>query len=389
MELMSITPGKHLCLILLVALACLGVSTCGNTPEFYVTRLEVRQLNWDSLSVSIDFEESVRLGAVQPVNPEIVWTTVFNAAFDTLYHGSDSVIPVRDVDLGDRESILVEVCGSRADRTACEQRTLSASPKRMEAQTELDFPLNEAYDRGLFRMGYRLERQIFGSDSWESFIRRVRPDTYLLAYVEGHEKDAMRIPVRRSNNRLSLSRFAHYRDFRFHIKSRMMDADSASVVFDTYARLGTDPVRISTDRVVLRPKTQEERRSELTELVELTGTRILNEMKGFLGVRTAYVFINEWSYQPLDKTYSSEIELHWRSGFRGEWFDMIGLLTVKSDGTAGRYEWLQGSTSAEDRWNSKMDSTVIYLDALRPGVGLRPPLESESKDERGSVRRMP
>lgn len=386
---MAVALGKHLVLILLVALACLGVSTCGNTPDFYVIRLEVRQLNWDSLDVSISFEESVRLGAIQPVIPETIWTTVFNAAFDTLYHGSDPVISVRDVDLGDRESMLVEVCGSTANRTACEQRTISASPKRMVAQTELEFPLNEAYDRGSFRMGYRLERQIFGSDNWESFVRRVRPDTYLLAYVEGYAKDAMRIPVRRSSTRLNLSRFAHYRDFRFHIKSRMMDADSASVVFDTYARLGTDPVRISTDRVVLRPKTQEERRSELTDLVELAGTRILGEMKDFFGVRTAYVFINEWSYQPLDKIYSSEIELHWRSGFRGEWFDMIGLLTVKSDGTAGRYEWLQGSTSAESRWNSRMDSTVIFLEALRPGVGLRPPLESDSEDDRESMRRMP
>jgi len=116
------------------------------------------------------------------------------------------------------------------------------------------------------------------------------------------------------------------------------------------------------------------------------GNRILDELKGFFGIRTAYVFINDWSYQPLDKTYSAEIELHWKSGFRGEWFDMIGRLGVKADGTAGQYEWLQGSSSAERRWFSRTDSTVLFLDSLRPDAGLRPPLESDAVDERRSFR---
>ena len=365
---------------MLLGTAVLGISACESEPEFFVSEMEIRQLSWDSLSVRIKFEESTRLGAPETVSPDSSWSTVFSSSFDTLYHGAESIIVIRDEELEDRETILIETCGTVGSMTACEQRMATASPKKMEAETDLDFPQSEAFDRGTYRFDYRLKRKVFGSESWEYIRRRVRPETYLLAYVENHEADAIRLPVRRTRNRFNLARFGHYRDFRFHIKSRLMDADSASVVFDLYTRLGTDAVKVAENRVVLRQKSEEERRSELAQLVELAGNRILDQLKGFVGLRLAYVFINDWSYRPLEKTYSSEIELHWKSGFRGEWFDMIGHLTVKADGTAGQYEWLQGSTSAERRWFSSMDSTVIFLDALWPDVGLRPRLESDEKE---------
>jgi len=46
-----------------------------------------------------------------------------------------------------------------------------------------------------------------------------------------------------------------------------MDSDSALVVFGLYTRLGADPVKVNENRVVLRQKTHEERRTELAELV--------------------------------------------------------------------------------------------------------------------------
>ena len=155
----------------------------------------------------------------------------------------------------------------------------------------------------------------------------------------------------------------------------MMDSDSAAVQFDLYARLGVEPVRVASERVVLRSKSEEQRRAELHELVERAGSQILDRMKGLFGLRRAYVFINDWSYQPLDRVYTAEIELHWQSGLRGEWFDLIGELSARSNGMAAKFEWIQGSTSAADRCVSRMDSSSVVLDPLFPNAELRPPSE--------------
>ncbi len=346
---------------------------CSDSPGFVVDRIDVQQSGWDSLTVQYVFEERASIGSTKIVFPDEVETTVFNASYDTLYHGSNRVIGIPDKELGDREAILVEVCGILNARSACEQRTISASPKKMEPSTQLIFPLGEAFDRGSFRMDYRLFRQVYGSEEWELIRRRIRPETFILAYADFSPGDAVKIPIRRSRNRFNLSRLAKYRDFRYQIKSQLMDADSVSVSFDLYVRLAKDPKRIASDHIVLRAKSTEERRAELHELVELAGSQILDRLKSLLGLRSAYVFVNDWSYQPLDKIYTAEIELHWQGGFRREWFDMIGLLSVRSNGTAAQYEWIQGSTSAARRWVSRMDSTTIVLDNLRPNAELRPP----------------
>ncbi|GMQ80687.1 MAG: hypothetical protein BMS9Abin05_0115 [Rhodothermia bacterium] len=346
---------------------------CGDSPEFVVDRIDIRQTGWDTLTVQFAFEERASIGSTKSVVPDDVRTTVFSASYDTLYRGSDNVISIPDEELGDQEAILVEVCGVLKERSACEQRTVMASPKKIEPTTQLEFPLSDAYDRGSFRLDYRLFRQIFGSDEWESIRRRVRPETFILAYADASPEDAVKIPVRRARNRFNLSRYDKYRDFRYQIKSQLMDADSASVSFDLYVRLASEPERIASEHVVLRAKSPEERRAELNNLVELAGSQILDRLKSFLGLRSAYVFVNEWSYQPLDKIYTAEIELHWQGGFRREWFDMIGLLTVRANGTAAQYEWIQGSTSAARRWVSRMDSTTVVLENLRPNAELRPP----------------
>jgi hypothetical protein len=269
----------------------------------------------------------------------------------------------------------VEICGTYSQRRACEQQSVTASPKRLEPDVDLSYPESEAYDRGTYNLDYHLSRQVFDGEEWEPIDRRVRPETYLLAYVEDQAREAVKIPVRRTRNRFNLTRFAHYRDLRYEIKSRMMDADSATVHFDLYSRLGVEPERIATTNVVLRAKSEEQRKAELYDLVERAGGRVLDRMKGFFGLRKAYVFINDWSYQPLDKVYQAEIELHWQSGLRGEWYDMIGNLTVRTNGTAAQLEWVQGSTAAARRWVSQIDSSVVVLDPLYPEVPLRPPEE--------------
>jgi len=352
--------------------------SCTNSPDFHVSSVHVRQTAWDSVKVTVLFEESDLFGKRTPIVPDESWITIYNASYDTLFVGSESWLPLPDIELGDNEEILIEGCGLSNSRRACEQRSIRASPKKMEVSSAITFPVNEAYDRGTYRFDYTIFRQNYGGESWTRIRPQNQPETYLKAFVRGHASDAVEIPVRRTRNRFNISRFSHYRDFRFHIRSSMMDSDSAQVDFALYSLLGEEPALISQDSVVIRPKSQAERLDELAQLVELAGGDILGRLKGFFGLKKAYVFINDWSYQPLTKLYVAEIELHWQSGYQSEWYDMVGTLRIKSDGTAGQYEWQQGSRTAERRWFSEIDGRTIQFDSLRSDVGKRPRLDSET-----------
>lgn len=382
-ELMKQNVCKSPLAVLLAALLLSNITGCESRPDFHVSLVDLKQTSWESVEVSLFFEESDLFGNRVSVIPDESWITMFNSAYDTLYAGSDRVIPIPDIDLADREEILIEGCGVSNSRRACEQRSLRASPKRMEVDSAIEYPVNDAYDRGTYRFDYTMYRQKFAAEEWISIRPRNPPETFLKSYIRGDPSDAVEFPVRRSRNRFTLTGKPNYRDFRFNLRSHMMDSDSVQVNFDLFALLGRDPIRVSSDSVVIRPKSQAERLSELALLVELAGGDILDRLQGFFGLKKAYVFINDWSYQSLTKMYVAEIELHWQSGFQSEWFDITGTLQIKSDGTAGQYEWQQGSRTAERRWFSRIDGTVIRFDSLRSDVGLRPRLDSDT----GTARR--
>ena len=361
-----------------LVLVCVLATGCSSGPDFHVSSVDLYRTSWDTLSVILSFEESDFFGKRTAVAPESTWISVFDARYDTLYSGVGANIPIPDIELGDQEEILIEGCGMLGSRRACEQKSLFASPKRMDAQSSVSFPENDAYDRGTYRFDYELLRKNFNGETW-SRIRPIRqPETFLKAYVYGFSGDAVTIPVRRSRNRFNIARVEKYRDFRYNINSGMMDTDSAQVHFELYALLSDEPVITSADTVVVRARSQQERLDDLALLVELAGGDILTRLGGFYGLRKAYVFINEWSYQALTKMYTAEIELHWQSGFQSEWYDMIGMLLIKSDGTRGQLDWVQGSRSAERKWFSQINGSTVRFDSLRSDIGMRPRLDSGS-----------
>ena len=356
----------------------LFLTACNRGPDFHVSAVELYQTSWDTISVSLSFEESDAIGKRVPVVPESTWVSVFGAEYDTLYTGSGSIIGIPDIELGDQEEILIEGCGLLNARRACEQKSVFASPKRMEATSSVSFPENDAFDRGTYRFDYELFRKNFRRETWSLIRPNRQPGTFVKTFVNGFAADALEIPVRRSRNRFIVTRFDKYRDFRFNINSRLMDTDSAQVHFELYALLSDEPVRTSSDTVVVRARSQQERLDDLALLVELAGGDILTRLGGFFGLRRAYVFINDWSYQALTKMYTAEIEMHWQSSFQSEWFDMIGSLQIKSDGTRGQFEWLQGSQTAERKWFSELKGSTIRFDSLRSDIGLRPRIDTGS-----------
>lgn len=369
-------------LCLAAATVVVLLSGCRRSGDFHVDALDVERLGWDSVRTSVTFVHDPMMGGSRPVDPDTVIAHVFSLEFDTLFAGRPGVIPVPDEQLGDEERVLVEVCGSYRAYTACEQYSLAASPKRATASLDIDYPVEPGdIERGDYDLSYSIERRSFDGDDWIRISPAEGTATYLEAYLENGESGHVRIPVDRPQSGFRMNRYTHYRDFRFEINSALMDTDSAAVIFDLYTALGPAPMHLASRRVVVRRKSEAERRQEVGFLTELAAGQVLDRLKRFFGLRQAYVFINDWSYVALDRIYRIETELHWQDAFRGNWSDLTGELVIRSDGTMGTFRYLRGSESAESRWESRIDSTLIRLDPV-----LEEP-HAPTEDEEDHVRR--
>jgi len=365
--------------LLIVALVCF--TGCDNASHFYVGSLEVNRSGWDSLFVRSEFVSDPKLGVGTSVFPDVISFTVFDAAYDTLYTGDSGAISISDKDLGNSERLLVEVCGYFQQRTACDQRAFTASPKRALAQYEVLYPEDSTgFERGRIETSVSFERQISSSTEWESIRPSSRKELFVEVYEEANPASSVRIPVGRSNLRFIMSRYAGYRDLRFNIQSSMMDADTAAVHFDLYVRLGDDPMLVESETVVLRQKTERERQAEVRLIVERAGSQVLERVSGFFGVRRAYVFVNDWTYESLDRAYKADFEIHWQDSFRGEWSDMTGEVHVRVDGTLGTYTMRRASERAEDRWLARVGQATFELQPLFPELVIEAPVEEETKE---------
>ncbi|NNF02914.1 MAG: hypothetical protein HKN17_00500 [Rhodothermales bacterium] len=372
-------PGSVLLTVGLLIAALL--SGCGPSGDFHVDTLEVDRLGWDSLRTAVSFVHDPAVGGPRSVAPDMVIAHLFNLRYDTLYAGPPGVIPVPDEELGDEERVLVEICGTFRKHTACEQYSFASSPKRSAARLEVEYPLEPGViERGNYELSYSVERQEFEGEEWAPIDVSGRLTTWLEAYLENGESGHVRIPVERRRSRFSMDRTEHYRDFRFDVNSALMDTDSAAVIFDLFADLGPSPMHLASRRIVVRRKSEAERREEVGYLTELAAVQVLDRLKRFFGLRSAYVFINDWSYVALDRVYRVEMELHWQDAFRGDWSDLTGELVMRSDGRDGTFRYLRGSDSAERRWSSRIDSTIIRLDPVF--LDNRPPTDEEENVQR-------
>lgn len=356
-------------IVLLVLAVSLFATACDSRPDLLIRDTRVHRISWDSLSVAADFEYRPLVGSTRVIRADSAVVTLYRATYDTLYVGTPGIVVIDDSRLLSRERILVEVCGFVGSETACDQKAVAASPKRVVPQTTISYPLEgDPFARGTADVDYAIQRHVFGVDDplWEPITRSVRIETILEIHVAGVDMEPVRVPVQRGRTRLQLNRKDHFRDLRFGIQSQVLDADSAIVLFDLMARIGGEPERVGRDSVVVRTRSVEERRAELVVLVEAAGGHVLDELRGTFGLRRAYVFINDWSYQALERTFVADFELHWQEGFRSRWADLTARLSIRFDGTQGRVVLLRASDVAQERWDRKMDGPVFVLDALYP-----------------------
>src|SRR5690606_36447320 len=133
--------------VLLVGVVIL-LAGCSREP-YVITHLDVLHEGWDTLNVRIAFAEQKHLGGNQRATPDTATALVFDASYDTLDAGPLAPIPIPDRQLGDRENLMVEVCGFFGDQTVCEQRSIASSPKRLRVASDISYPADPAYTKGI------------------------------------------------------------------------------------------------------------------------------------------------------------------------------------------------------------------------------------------------
>ncbi len=346
--------------------AVVALSACGSRTGVVVTGFEVARTSWDTLRVHVAFGARRLFGDPRPIRPDETTIHVFDAAFDTLYAGTDPVLPIPDADLGSEERLLVEVCGAFGAHRVCEQRALRASPKRVLAEPDIEYPVDERYERGRFRFGFAVERQRFGEQTWEPVARRRPVEGFMLAYVDTEVGAPVRVPFSRNRGRFDLASLDHYRDFKYALQTELFDGREAAVRFDVYADLmGADQPLTSVEKRIVQ-KTNEERMAEVAAFVREAGARVLERLGLDPGRRRVYVFVDDWTYDPGARVYTVTVELHWASGFFSRrWHELDGRLVVNEDGSEARFERTRAKDDAERRWRERIPADTLRIPKLR------------------------
>lgn len=337
----------------------------GRFARIEAREVRVERSSWDTLSVQATFIRDPFIGTAQPIPADSLRVTVFRADYDTLYHGTPGTIFVADEQLFSDERLLVEVCGAWQRRTACDQVGIRASHKRAQLQSQVDFPLASGeFGIARYRFEWQRERQGYADSVWSTLPTRVTPDARLRVYVPGASSAVVEVPVQPGTHRLDMRRRPGFRDFRYDIQSALLDKDSTVVFFDLYGRIAPQRTLLARDSVMVRARTLQERKEELVWLVEQAGNVLLEELQGRLAFRRAFVFINEWSYASLERTYDAEVELQWQDGFRQQWSDVTLRLSVRFDGSRGVARLVRASSRAHDKWFSAWPDSTVFLEAL-------------------------
>ncbi len=367
-----------LCLGLLVAVGCEG------EPTYVVDYLVLNHTGWDTLTVEVAFSRRRPLRRSEPLQPRALSVYLFNAAYDTLYAGDGRAVPIADATLGDRERLMVEVCGTFDVVSVCEQQGVTASPKRLRLDHDIRFPEDTAFERGSYDLHFVVERQDYETGIWEPLGQPDRVQGYLLAYVGDQNQEAVKVPFSRRRGRFSLKGRPHYDDFEYHLKSMLMDAPEAPVRFDVYAELNGQPaLRLASVEKRVQTKTEEERILEVRHFAEQAAEQILDRLDMDHRDRWVRAYVDEWIFQPLTKTYLIELEIVWRRGrlVFERTYELEGVLEVGENGANARFLFQDANGRAARRWASRVRGDRLSLGTLAPYV-----LDQENLTEEETAR---
>lgn len=352
---------------LLVAVTAGTLLACGARTEYVVQHLEVERTSWDSLHVAVAFAKRAAIGGSSPIEAESTVATVFNSRYDTLYSGPAGLLPLPDPFLGDKERLMLEVCGAVKQREICVQETLRASPKRLHVLEQITYPRNGDVTEGSYDLTFGVERQRFDGDGWET-VEAADVKGHLLAWIddpEAKERGAVRIPFEKASGRFNLERQANYKNFKYYLESELLDHQSADVYFDIYAGLGEHKIRLASTKKEVRRKSDDERAREVRYFAEQAAERVIEELRSALGSGRAYAYIESWSFNAGARRYEIELEMEWEGSVfdRGR-HEIEGALEVGENGSDARYRIRSGNRRAVRKWRDRTDERVLMLGDL-------------------------
>ena len=353
---------------LLCLIGSIGLAACRQSP-YAVSDISLERVGWDTVRVNVRFSRVNLFGRSSPVAQPALMLHLFDANFDTLYSGTDLSVPVPDVSLWSEEPLLVEVCGRFDQIDVCEQNGFLASPKRISAQHEIDYPRNGDVEQGAYSVNLSVERHLWQQEGWEEIESR-DVSGYWLAYVDGHEDEGIRIPFRPSRGRFNLARLDNYRDFNYYLRSALLEENEARVRFDLYAGIGGGESRVANDEKLIRKKAREIRELEAGYFVEQAASEILRRLTSFLGPSRTYVYLDSWQFIESERRYHIEMEITWGSVFlRQRWYRIIGILEVDEDGGDALFRRRRSNDRGTDRWEDRVDGDVLRLRTMEPRPG--------------------
>lgn len=367
-----------------VVLAAVLLAGCAARTEYHAAGVEVSRQSWDTLGVAAHFIRQTTFSS-ETVRPDTVFVSVFGGAYDTLYAGPGAPAVVPDPALGSREPLLVEACGAFGRRTICQQETIYASPKRVQAAPRIEYPEDAHFEQGRYDLGLSAERRRFGGEGWERLEPQPLPTGYLLAYVAGQPDEPVRIPFAQAEGRFDLARYKGYEDFRFFLRSRLFGGETASVVFDVHAGLGRGrAVPVSTVAREVRMKTEEERAEVVRLFAQQAARQIAARLGGGDEPERVAVYVDEWAFRRFENTYVIELEMRWRGGRRNV-YALSGELNVAAGGEGAAFRPARANYDARRRWRREVEDEVLRLEALDPDYVE----EGEERAERAEAQTAP
>lgn len=325
---------------------------------------EVFRSGWDRAEVALRFVNRPWVGPGKPVSPDSVRYVLFSAAYDTLYSGSEPVFDIEDRLLSDEEPLLLEACGLFDRLSICDQRRLTASPKRVRSNLHVRFPSEPDGAVAAWSVRPAVERQRFGTVEWEPVETAEVPALSVRVAVDGGEGQPLRFGLTGGDGRMDLSRLDGYPEFRYDLRSAQRDSGVALVRFSAFSSFASAEKAAGATVLMVRSISEEEQLRELSVLVETAARDLVDRLFDPVSSARALVFVNEWEYDAERAQYTAEIEVHRRQGIFGRWDEATGRLWVGIDGSRPVFRLEGAEEPVRNRWQQIARGDSISLPSL-------------------------
>ncbi len=340
------------------------LSACGARTDYLISGLDVERHGWDTLEVRLNFARRTALGRTSPIESGETTVTLFDGRYDTLFHGTGTIAVVPDAELSSLEPYIVEVCGSLRGQPVCDQRGLTASPKRVHLNPVIDFPLDKDYHQGRYNLEVVVERRQFEGEDWEVVEAGRDVRGHFLAYVAESGAKPVRVPFQKASGRFDLSKHDHFRDLIYDVKSALKDGRDAVVRFDVYAGTGQEVRLLASDQKRIHLKTDDERSAEVAYYVKAAVEEIANRMRIS---EHLVVFVDSWRFDSFRVRYTVHVDIHLGDRFfRNDRLE--GTLEFSELGGDATFRLDEGHGRMRRLWRDRVDERTVTVGSLIPFI---------------------